>query len=213
MISTDWLSPLAAIFSGCQPRRHSSIQVGFWVQRPMPWVISPVTQMLQPIHSRISSMRPSSILRGRNGSAIDGRAQPMKSNRPCLIIRAITSGEVKRPTPTTGRGLRSRMPVTQASCAASSLKRDGPEQSSQVPMAKSHRSGSSAFIAMKSRTSALEKPSWPMVSSSDTRIVSAIVSPTASRRSANTSRAKRERFSRLPPYSSLRWLVARDRKC
>jgi hypothetical protein len=31
--------------------------------------------------------------------------------------------------------------------------------------------------------------------------------------SATTSRAKRERFSRLPPYSSVRWLVARDRKC
>ena len=53
--------------SGCQSRRHSSPAVGFWVQRrltPRKWL---ETQMLQPMHSRMSSMRPSSILRGRNG--------------------------------------------------------------------------------------------------------------------------------------------------
>jgi hypothetical protein len=61
MTRTFSLSPLVAIFSGGQPRRHSSLHVGFWEQRPMPWVISPVMQMLQPIHSRMSSTRPSSI--------------------------------------------------------------------------------------------------------------------------------------------------------
>ena len=40
--------------SGCQPRRYSSPAVAFWVQ-PM-WLPSSafMTQMLQPMHSRIS---------------------------------------------------------------------------------------------------------------------------------------------------------------
>ncbi|EKD59792.1 MAG: hypothetical protein ACD_54C01132G0004 [uncultured bacterium] len=180
------------------------MKVGFCVQRLMLWVMSPVMQILQPIHSRMSSIRPCSIFCGRNGSAIDGRAQPMKSSVPCRTIRAITSGLVNRPTPTTGRLVSSRMPFTRVSCAASSLNRLGPEQSSHVPCARSHRSGRSPFISMNSRNSALEKPSRPICSSRLTRSVSAIVSPTASRMSARTSRAKRERFSRLPPYSSLR---------
>ena len=43
--------------------------------------------MLQPMHSRMSSGRPSSIFLGRNGSAIDGRAQPMRSTSPFLHDR------------------------------------------------------------------------------------------------------------------------------
>ena len=35
--------------------------------------------MLQPMHSRMSSVRPSSILLGRKGSAMEGRAAPMRS--------------------------------------------------------------------------------------------------------------------------------------
>ena len=58
--------------------------------------------MLQPMHSRMSSSRPSSIFLGRNGSAIDGRAAPIRSSTPSRIIRTIVSGEVNRPTPTTG---------------------------------------------------------------------------------------------------------------
>ena len=46
---------------------------------------SPVTQMLQPMHSRMSSTRPSSIFFGRNGSAIEGRAAPIRSMMPRLI--------------------------------------------------------------------------------------------------------------------------------
>ena len=38
--------------------------------------------MLQPMHSRMSSMRPSSIFFGRKGSAMEGRAAPMKSMMP-----------------------------------------------------------------------------------------------------------------------------------
>ena len=72
------------------------------MQREIDMVMSPAMQMLQPMHSRMSSIRPSSTFLGKKGSAIEGLAQPMKSSVPDLIIRTITSGEVKRPTPTTG---------------------------------------------------------------------------------------------------------------
>ncbi len=67
-------------FSGCQPRRYSSPAVGFCVQ-----IIGgpPISQRemhtLQPMHTRISSMRPSSTFFGKKGSAIEGRAAPMMS--------------------------------------------------------------------------------------------------------------------------------------
>ncbi len=37
------------------------------------------TQTLQPMHSRISSIRPSAIFWGRNGSEMEERAEPMMS--------------------------------------------------------------------------------------------------------------------------------------
>ena len=89
--------------SGCQPRRHSSPAVGFWVQRTGTPSCQLEMQMLQPMHSRISSL--AALARsccGRKGSAIEGRAAPMKSRMPRLICDTIVSGEVKRPTPTTG---------------------------------------------------------------------------------------------------------------
>ena len=52
--------------------------------------------MLQPMHSRMSSSRPSSILRGRNGSAIEGRAAPMKSSTP---LRMSADHAVRRGVP------------------------------------------------------------------------------------------------------------------
>ena len=55
---------------------------------------SPATQMLQPMHSRMSSTRPCSIFCGRNGSAMLGRAAPMKSVMPWLTSRTIVSGDV-----------------------------------------------------------------------------------------------------------------------
>ena len=58
--------------------------------------------MLQPMHSRMSSSRPSSIFFGRNGSEIEGRQVAMMSSLPELIASTIASGFVKRPTPTTG---------------------------------------------------------------------------------------------------------------
>jgi hypothetical protein len=47
--------------------------VGFWVQRIGADRMSPETQMLQPMHSRISSIRPSSIFFGRKPADADHR--------------------------------------------------------------------------------------------------------------------------------------------
>ena len=58
--------------------------------------------MLQPMHSRMSSKRPSLIFTGRNGSEMEGRAAPTKSSHPFLTCLSMLSGDVNRPTPTTG---------------------------------------------------------------------------------------------------------------
>ncbi len=76
--------------------------VGFCVQRTGTLSCQLEMQMLQPMHSRMSCSRPASILLGRKGSAIDGRAAPMRSRTPRRICPAMVSGEVNRPTPTTG---------------------------------------------------------------------------------------------------------------
>ncbi len=72
-------------FSGCQPRRYSSPMVTFCVHMIWPPCWNFETQMLQPMHSRMSSSRPSEILVGRKGSAIEGRAAPMMSSTPARI--------------------------------------------------------------------------------------------------------------------------------
>jgi hypothetical protein len=89
--------------SGCQPRRYSSPAVAFCVQITGGPPISHLEmQMLHPMHSRMSSSRPSSIFFGRNGSEIEGRQVAMMSSLPELIASTIKSGLVKRPTPSTG---------------------------------------------------------------------------------------------------------------
>ncbi len=90
-------------FSGCQPRRYSSPAHAFWVQMSGgPPISQREMQTLQPMHSRMSSRRPSSIFFGRNGSEIDGRQVAMMSSAPPLIASIIRSGLVQRPTPSTG---------------------------------------------------------------------------------------------------------------
>ncbi len=111
--------------SGCQPRRHSSPAVGFWVQRTQTPSCQLEMQMLQPMHSRMSSSRPSEIFCGRNGSAIEGRAAPMKSSTPRLIWPTIVSGEVKRPTPTTGLSVTVLRKAITGSWLPSAVERDG----------------------------------------------------------------------------------------
>ena len=81
--------------------------------------------MLHPMHSRISSSRPSSIFFGRNGSAIDGRAPPIRSSTPRLTIDTIVSGEVNRPTPTTGLSVTVFRKSTTFSWLPSGVNREG----------------------------------------------------------------------------------------
>src|SRR5437763_1819724 len=89
--------------SGCQPRRYSSPAVAFWVQMTGgPPISQREMQMLQPMHSRMSSSRPSSIFLGSHGSEMDGRQVAMMSSLPDLTASTIRSGLVKRPTPRTG---------------------------------------------------------------------------------------------------------------
>lgn len=68
-------------------------------------------QTFEPVHSRISSVRPSAIFCGKKGSAIDGRAAPMRSNLPDRMVDAIRSGSVIRATPTIGFAVASRIPA------------------------------------------------------------------------------------------------------
>ena len=115
--------------------------VGFCVQRIGDMVMSPEIQMLQPMHSRMSSSCPASILAGRNGSAIDGRAAPIMSRMPARTCRTMVSGEVKRPTPTTGLADSCLRPAISGSRSASAAKREVAESSSQVPRTRSQTSG------------------------------------------------------------------------
>ena len=211
-------TPLSAFLalentSGCQPRRYSSPAVAFCVQtmggppisqREMHW--------LQPMHSRMSSGCPSSIFLGRKGSEIDGRAAPMMSNWPDSMIRTIVSGLVIRPTPTTGLSVWSPAliwPVNGFSWF-SSKKRDGPAfwpHSAMSPTVRSHRSTRWSTYSTKRTPSS---PTWidagPNRWSTAKREAMAQSSPTASLTFSSVSLQNRARFSKLPPYSSVRLL-------
>ena len=88
--------------SGCQPRRYSSPAVAFCVQPMWPFE-SPLrcTGCTRCTRGSRPGGPPRSS-RGRNGSAIDGRAAPMMSQTPERTISAIWSAFVSRPTPTIG---------------------------------------------------------------------------------------------------------------
>ncbi len=68
--------------------------LGFCVQRIGTKRVSPVMQTLQPMHSRMSSKRSSLIFVGRNGSAMEGRAAPIRSRMPRWTAESMDSGEV-----------------------------------------------------------------------------------------------------------------------
>ncbi len=162
-------------------------------------VPSPDTQMLHPMHSRMSSSRPSSIFRGRNGSAIDGRAAPIMSSTPSRTIRTIVSGDVKRPTPTTGLDVSAFSPRTYSSWTASGANRDVDESFSHSPTTKSQTSGSSPTRPSTPSMSGRSIPSAPTSSSTVMRQATAARPSTSSRVSSSISRKSRARFSRLPP--------------
>ena len=183
---------------------------GFWVHRIGVIVMSPDTQMLQPMHSLMSSSLPSSILRGRNGSEIDGLAAPMRSSMPSLIWPTMVSGEANRPTPTTGLVVSCLSPRTNSCCAASGSNRDVPESSSQLPRQKSHRLLGSASMPITSSISARVIPSSSSVL---IRQATAARPAAASMVSSRVSRSSRARFSRFRRTRRRGGYSRRDRKC
>ena len=187
--------------------------LGFCVHRIGDMVKSPDTQMLQPMHSRIVASWPVRIFSGRNGSAIDGRAAPMRSRMPLLIWRTMVSGEVNRPTPTTGLLVSCFSPATYCSCSPSGPKREVFESASQVPSTKSHRSGSSPSSPRISSMCPRPRPASPSPSSTVIRQATAARPSATSRVSSRISRSSRIRLRALPPYSSVRWLKRGERKC
>ena len=204
--STDSGSLAGGAYSGCQPRRHSSPMVGFCVQRIGDIVRSPDTQMLHPMHSRISSTSPDWILAGRNGSAIEGRAAPMKSIMPERIWLTITSGLVNLPTPTTGLVVSCFRPFRCSVCDPSTAKRDGEESLAQSPTMKSHMSGSSPSSATTSSMSSRVNPCESDISSTQSRTATAARPSHSSVVSSISSRNNLMRLRSDPPYSSDRWL-------
>ena len=194
--------------SGCQPRRNSSPAVAFWVQPMLPPGSDFGMQMLQPMHSRISSSLPSSILRGRNGSAMDGRAAPITSHAPLETISAIWSGSVSRETPTIGFAVASRTCFVHSSCQPCLKNREAPESfdhSVAEPIATSQRSTRWSARRTNSRPSSRSTP-YGLSAATEMRVATVHSPSTASRVSSRSSIQKRARFSSEPPYSSVRRL-------
>ena len=119
--------------------------VGFCVQRTGTLSCQLEMQMLQPMHSRMSCSRPSSILlrqeRDRRSRAV--RA-PIRSSTPRRICPTMVSGEVKRPTPTTGLVVIFFTNSMIGSWLPSGAKRDGAQSVGEESSFTSQRSGSSA---------------------------------------------------------------------
>jgi hypothetical protein len=156
----------------------------------------------------MSPSLPSSILRGIHGSAMFGRAAPIRSQTPDSMISAIRSGVVSRPTPTIGFAVARRTLPVHSSCQPSAKKRDAPESfdhSSIEPMWTSHRSTRWSARRTNSSPSSSSMPAPPTAEIA-TRHAIAQSEPTASRTAASVSIHIRARFSSGPPYSSSRWL-------
>src|SRR5947199_9795437 len=76
---------------------------------------------------------------------------------------------------------------------------------------KSTRPASSSRAAISAASSAVRPAPSRCSSSPTSRIPTATPSPTAARTASGTSTPRRIRFSRLPPYSSVRWLLLGER--
>ena len=74
---------------------------GFWVQRIGTPMRSAAEQMLQPMHSRMSSIRPSRSS-GQEGVGDRGARRADEVETPSRTCRTMVSGDVKRPVLTTG---------------------------------------------------------------------------------------------------------------
>ena len=123
------------------------------------------------------------------------------------------SGEVNRPTPTTGFVVTD---LTNATCGSScpcAANREVAESRDQSLRQTSHRSGASACDSMMSRSSAGSMMGRSVSCATAILTATAQRCPTASRVSSSSSRNSRVRFAKLPPYSSVRSLVRREKNC
>ena len=71
------------------------------------------------------------------------RAPPIRSSTPRRTCETMVSGDVKRPTPTTGRSVMRFTKSMTGSWAPSGLKRDAPQSVGLESILTSHRSGTS----------------------------------------------------------------------
>ena len=164
--------------------------------------------MLQPMHSRMSSGRPSSIFLGRKGSAMEGRAAPMMSHWPALMTPTMSSGTGEAPVVDDryvahhGLDLVDERAGSSWSCGSASRLRP------RRPIPRDRRSWWTARPTTPSRARISQKPSpsskcWmprsPRVVSRLKRAQMALSSPHALLSALRTSMVKRARFSSEPP--------------
>ena len=179
-------------------------------------VWSPDTQMLQPMHSRMSSLSPWSIFLGRKGSAIEGRAAPMKSSTPRLHLRhhRVGGGEpADAHHRLAGHRLHEAHEVLLIAFGreARGLRIVRPVAHVDVPQVRQLREHGEDLAALARGARCRRSPS-----SSSTAKRTATAQCVAHRLLGVLDQLPQQaatRLTRLPPYSSLRWLWRRCRKC
>ena len=117
----------------------------------------------------------------------------------------MVSGEVKRPTPTTGCAVSFLTKSMTGSWLPSGAKREGAQSVGEESSFTSHRSGRSASSATTSCASEGAASLGRARSSSRLmRSATAHLPPTASCVTSSSSRTMRTRLRTLPPYASVR---------
>ncbi len=81
-----------------------------------------------------------------------------------------------------------------------------------MPRLRSAKSSPCSFITPTAQTASSNFTPFSLKSSDPNRIVSGSRSGQTARTASSASRWNRNRFSRLPPYSSVRWLAIGEKK-
>lgn len=153
----------------------------------------------------ISSNLPSLILAGKNGSAIDGRAAPIRSRTPRLILR---HHRVGRGEPAdTDHGFRSDfLHERYEGLLVLGLPNLDDAGRRWATATCSHPKGPADPPAFRQYRASPAGGCFPLaeLSATERRKATAHLSPTASFVSSSSSFSRRARFSSDPPYSSVR---------